>query len=126
MSSKGRKKEKRPLSSDSDSGPDDKGPAPKGSKATKADSNPYKKAETSKPVSKSSRGEEEPSWDLGKNKWVKVREFKGQTYIDIREYYVDKDTMETKPGKKGISLNCQQYQKLKVNKGVNRERINCE
>ena len=97
--------------SDSDSGPDDRGPAPKGAKK---DSNPYKKAETSRPVSKGARGEEEPSWDLGKNKWVKVREFKGQTYIDIREYYVDKDTMETKPGKKGISLNCQQYQKLKV------------
>ena len=68
---------------------------------------------TSKPASKDRRGEEEPSWDLGKNKWVKVREFKGQTYIDIREYYVDKETMDTKPGKKGISLNTQQYQKLK-------------
>ena len=115
MSHRGKKKEKRPLTdSDSDSGPEDRGPAPKGAKK---DSNPYKKAETSRPVSKSSGsrgGEEDPSWDLGKNKWVKVREFKGQTYIDIREYYVDKDTMETKPGKKGISLNCQQYQKLKV------------
>ena len=115
MSHRGKKKEKRPLSSDdSDSGPDDRGPAPKGAKNSKADSNPYKKAETSKPTSSGSRGQEEPSWDLGKNKWVKVREFKGTTYIDIREYYVDKETMETKPGKKGISLNCQQYQKLKV------------
>lgn len=115
MSHRGKKKEKRPLSSDdSDSGPDDRGPAPKGAKSSKADSNPYKKAETSKPKSSGSRGQEEPSWDLGKNKWVKVREFKGQTYIDIREYYVDKETMETRPGKKGISLNCQQYQKLKV------------
>ena len=114
MSHRGKKKEKRPLTSDSDSdsGPEDRGPAAKGAK--KADTNPYKKAETSKPVSKGSRGQEEPSWDLGKNKWVKVREFKGQTYIDIREYYVDKETMDTKPGKKGISLNCQQYQKLKV------------
>ena len=119
MSHRGKKKEKRPLTdSDSDSGPEDRGPAPKGAKASKKDSNPYKKAETSKPVSKSSRGEEEPSWDLGKNKWVKVREFKGQTYIDIREYYVDKDTMETKPGKKGISLNCLQYQKLKVKRAA--------
>ena len=45
---------------------------------------------------------------------VQVREFKGKTYIDIREYYVDKSTMDTKPGKKGISLTCEQYQKLKV------------
>ena len=46
--------------------------------------------------------------------FVQVREFKGKTYIDIREYYVDKNTMDTKPGKKGISLSCEQYQKLKV------------
>jgi len=111
MSRHSKNKEKRPLTSDSDdSGPDDRGPAPKGAKKEK---NPYSKPQTSKPVSKDRRGDEEPSWDLGKNKWVKVREFKGQTYIDIREYYVDKETMETRPGKKGISLNCQQYQKLK-------------
>ena len=42
-----------------------------------------------------------------------VRQFKGKTYIDIREYYVDKSTMETKPGKKGISMNVEQYCKLK-------------
>ena len=44
---------------------------------------------------------------------VQVREFKGRTFIDIREYYVDKATMDTRPGKKGISLSCEQYQKLK-------------
>ena len=33
--------------------------------------------------------------------------------MDIREFYVDKATMDTRPGKKGISLNCEQYQKLK-------------
>ena len=102
------KKQKRPLTSDSDSGPDDRGPAPKGAKKEK---NSYSKPQTSKP---SGGEDDEPSWDLGKNKWVKVRQFKGQTYVDIREYYVDKDTMDTKPGKKGISLNVQQYQKLRV------------
>ena len=35
--------------------------------------------------------------------WFQVRQFKGQTYIDIREYYSDKKTMELMPGKKGIS-----------------------
>jgi hypothetical protein len=44
---------------------------------------------------------------------VQVREFKGQTYIDIREYYTDKKTMEMMPGKKGISLNCAQVNELK-------------
>ena len=43
-----------------------------------------------------------------------MREFKGKTYIDIREYYTDKSTMEMKPGKKGISLNVEQYSKLKT------------
>jgi len=56
---------------------------------------------------------QEPTWDLGKMKMVKVRTFKGMTLIDIREHYVDKSTMDTKPGKKGISLTCAQYQMLK-------------
>ena len=54
-----------------------------------------------------------PMWDLGNMKKVCVRDFKGKTYIDIREYYVDKSTMDTRPGKKGISMNTLQYQKLK-------------
>ena len=36
-----------------------------------------------------------------------VREFKGKTYVDIREYYTDKN-MDMMPGKKGISLNVEQ------------------
>ena len=34
-------------------------------------------------------------------------------YVNIREFYVDKKSMETKPGKKGTSLSVEQYQKLK-------------
>jgi len=90
--------------SDSDSGPDDKGPVKKSKGAA-----PQKSASNnSNPT-----GSSDPSWHLGRDKHVVVREFKGKTYIDIREYYVDKNTMETKPGKKGISLTCEQYQKLK-------------
>ena len=37
-----------------------------------------------------------PMWDLGNMKRVVVRDFKGKTYIDIREYYVDKNTMDTR------------------------------
>nr|AQS22685.1 activated RNA polymerase II transcriptional coactivator p15 [Pseudodiaptomus poplesia] len=97
------KDKKRAPSSDSDSsGPDDRVPVKK-SKPT---------ASAPKP-SASRRGDEEPSWHLGKERYVKVREFKGKTYIDIREYYTDKNTMDLKPGKKGISLSCEQYQKLK-------------
>lgn len=43
-----------------------------------------------------------------------MRSWKGRTFIDIREWYVDKSTMDTKPGKKGISLTPEQYQVLKA------------
>ena len=48
--------------------------------------------------------------------WLKkfqVQQWKGQAYVNIREFYVDKKSMETKPGKKGTSLSVEQYQKLK-------------
>lgn len=96
------KDKKRTVStSDSDSGPDDRAPVKKS------------KGAAAKPSGSGPSDSGEPSWHLGRDKHVKVREFKGKTYIDIREYYVDKNTMDTKPGKKGISLTCEQYQKLK-------------
>jgi len=90
--------------SDSDSGPDDRAPPAKTKKVAKAQGN----GEPNAPGDP-----KEPKWHIGNNKWVTVREFKGKTYVDIREFYVDKNTMDTKPGKKGISLNTEQYQKLK-------------
>lgn len=41
---------------------------------------------------------------------VTVRSFKGQPLIDIREYYDAEGEM--KPGKKGISLNSEQWEQL--------------
>lgn len=52
----------------------------------------------------------EPSWALDKKRFLKVREFKGKVFVDIREYY-DADGV-LKPGKKGISLSAQQWKKL--------------
>lgn len=68
-------------------------------------------AKKSKAASKSSGdGDEEHSWSLGKNRFVKLREFKGKYYVDIREFYnADGDL---KPGKKGISLSLEQWHKL--------------
>ena len=37
----------------------------------------------------------------------------GKTYVNIREFYLDKNMMDMKPDKKGISLNTLQYQQLK-------------
>lgn len=92
-------KKKEESSSDSDSGPDDRNqPASKKSKS-----------DNSKSDSKSKSGTEN-EWSLGKNKMVKINEFRGTKYIDIREYY-EKDG-KTLPGKKGIMLNLQQFEKI--------------
>ncbi|XP_043270982.1 activated RNA polymerase II transcriptional coactivator p15 [Venturia canescens] len=75
-------------------------------KAAKAE-----KAESSKKSKKSSKDEEEDKWDIGNNRFVTVREFKGKMYVDIREMYVDKEG-ELKPGKKGIAMNMMQWRKF--------------
>merc|ERR1711981_805473 len=56
---------------------------------------------------------DEPSWSFGNMKRARVHQFKGKTFVDLREFYVGKSTEETKPGKKGISLNVEEYQMLK-------------
>lgn len=42
--------------------------------------------------------------ELDKKRQVTVRKFNNINLVDIREFYIDKDTKEKKPGKKGISL----------------------
>ena len=54
---------------------------------------------------------DEVAFSLTENRLVKVRVFRGKTYVDIREYYKD-DAGEYKPGKKGISLTEDQWKKL--------------
>merc|ERR1711909_103438 len=56
----------------------------------------------------------EPTWNITKDKLVKIRNFQGETYVDIREYYMDKLSWEVKPGQKGVSLNLEQYSNLKA------------
>jgi hypothetical protein len=72
--------------------------------------NPVKKAKTesssSASAASSSRRTEdkEPTWELERNRFVKVREFKGRVFIDIREFYDAGG--ELKPGKKGTLISC--------------------
>ena len=66
-----KKRPKDDSSSDSDSGPDDRNPPP--SKKDKS------KDKSGQPVEN-----REPTWELGQNKKVKIREFKGKTYIYIK------------------------------------------
>ena len=68
-------------SSESDSGPDDRNPPPSKKDKSKDKSGPLME-------------NGEPAWKLGQNKKVKIREFKGKTYIDIREWYADKKDMD--------------------------------
>lgn len=49
--------------------------------------------------------------DLGKKKRATVRTFKGNTFVDIREFYAGPDGDE-KPGKKGVSLGLEQVRFL--------------
>lgn len=51
-------------------------------------------------------------WDLGNNRQVNVRDFKGKYYVDIREMYYDKEG-DLKPGKKGNIFF--QYKSFSVN-----------
>ncbi|CAG4971943.1 unnamed protein product [Parnassius apollo] len=89
------KNKKKPESSgsDSDDGPDDRNPP------------------AEKKAKMGSRTEDkEPTWVLQGKKLVKVREFKGKVYVDIREFY--EKNGELLPGKKGISLTPEQWRKL--------------
>lgn len=61
---------------------------------------PKKSKPTDKGSSKkTSSNEEEHSWSLDKNRFVKVREFRGKLFVDIREFY--EKNGELLPGKKG-------------------------
>lgn len=50
--------------------------------------------------------------ELDGKKLVTIKKFNGINIVDIREFYVDKKTGEKKPGKKGISLTEDLWQKL--------------
>ncbi|KAF9389114.1 Transcriptional coactivator [Podila verticillata] len=45
-----------------------------------------------------------------KKKRLAVRKWEGRVLVDIREYYKDKSKNDMMPGKKGISLNSDQFQ----------------
>lgn len=69
---------------------------------------------TGEPQAKRSRTFEEGHeavFNLSSLRRVTVRDFRGKTLIDIREYYAN-DAGEMKPGKKGISLTEEQWRKL--------------
>lgn len=55
--------------------------------------------------------DESGKFELSKNRFATVSEFKGKVRVDIREYYMT-DEGERRPGKKGISLSMEEWKKL--------------
>ncbi|XP_018956178.1 activated RNA polymerase II transcriptional coactivator p15-like [Cyprinus carpio] len=110
-------KSKDVLSSTSNSGSDSDTETKAKRKKASAPEKPAKKqksGETSKPSgsAKSDRNNDDNMFQIGKLRYVSVRDFKGKVLIDIREYWMDQ-AGEMKPGKKGISLNPEQWNQLK-------------
>jgi len=56
--------------------------------------------------------DEETKYEIGRMRYAAVSEFKGKKMVSIREYYQN-DAGEERPGKKGISLSVEQWEKLK-------------
>ncbi|KAK2871375.1 hypothetical protein Q8A67_023902 [Cirrhinus molitorella] len=99
--------------SDSDSEVDTKAKRKKQATPEKP-SKKQKSGETSKvsSASKGSSSKNDNMFQIGKMRYVSVRDFKGKVLIDIREYWMDQEG-EMKPGRKGISLNPEQWNQLK-------------
>lgn len=55
--------------------------------------------------------------DLPGTRRVTVSTYRGGLYVDIREWYTDKKSGETRPGKKGISITPEQWEKCVANAG---------
>jgi len=101
--------------SDSDSEVETKAKRKKSSAPEKTANKKQKSGESSKPsgsAKSSGGGGDDNMFQIGKMRYVSVRDFKGKSLIDIREYWMNSDG-EMKPGKKGISLNPEQWSQLK-------------
>ncbi|KAK6466134.1 activated RNA polymerase II mRNAional coactivator p15-like [Huso huso] len=59
------------------------------------------------------QGKEEDMFQIGKLRYVRVSKFRAKVLIDLREFYSDNEG-NTKPGRKGIALNLEQWTQLKT------------
>jgi len=80
---------------------------------SEAENKKKKKKKKEKATEEGVELDEEGRVDLGRDKLMDVREFKGKLLVDIREFYTDRSSGEKKPGKKGICLNPVEWQNLK-------------
>ncbi|ORY89344.1 transcriptional Coactivator p15-domain-containing protein [Leucosporidium creatinivorum] len=124
-----KRKKDVPLSqeyvNDSDDSASDKKPTVKKSKKVKKEPTPEQEdsdSDSEEEEKMSTNDEGDRFLRLSNNRRVTVRQFKGKTLVDIRETY-EKDGKDGLPGKKGISLNAEQFQKLKQSMGLIDEAI---
>ncbi|XP_024888442.1 activated RNA polymerase II transcriptional coactivator p15 [Temnothorax curvispinosus] len=104
-------KSKEYLSDSDDSSSEEEVKSKKKQKREREEDEEKEAKKEKKPAKKPKTDDEDSIWDLGNNRQVNVRNFKGKYYVDIREMYYDKDG-DLKPGKKGICLTMQQWRKL--------------
>ena len=50
-------------------------------------------------------------WQVGEI-ILQLKDFMNKKYLDIRKHYVDADTQEVKPGKQGIMMNKETFEKV--------------
>ncbi|XP_052101148.1 activated RNA polymerase II transcriptional coactivator p15-like [Mytilus californianus] len=94
--------------SDSESDSDNEAPKKKKTKVEKK----VEKKEPPKAAASSGPGKSgERTFQISRNRWVSVSEFRGKVMVGIREFY--EADGELRPGKKGISLPLDQWEKLK-------------
>ncbi|CAL1707512.1 unnamed protein product [Somion occarium] len=114
------KKRSETEDEDEDEDEEEEKPAPKKQKLDKGKVKAVKKSSSNEPKEDETDGsairtdkDGSKYVELGKKRRAAVREFKGVVYLDIREFY--EKGGEELPGKKGISLNLEQWEALKQN-----------
>ncbi|XP_075040756.1 activated RNA polymerase II transcriptional coactivator p15 [Mixophyes fleayi] len=89
-----------------------KQPPPEKEKPTKKQKTGGESSKGSAASKQSGNNSDDNMFQIGKMRYVSVRDFKGKVLIDVREYFMD-NSGDMKPGRKGISLNPEQWNQLK-------------
>ncbi|XP_014231528.1 activated RNA polymerase II transcriptional coactivator p15 [Trichogramma pretiosum] len=112
LQEKEKEKKKKKPKSESESEASEASEASDSEEEAKSKKRP-KKTNNKAPAKKAKTNDDgETSWELGNMKFVTIRTFKGKLLVDIREKYMDKNSGDLKPGKKGISLNVENWKQF--------------
>uniref|UniRef100_A0A1I7TDI6 PC4 domain-containing protein n=1 Tax=Caenorhabditis tropicalis TaxID=1561998 RepID=A0A1I7TDI6_9PELO len=101
------------MSSSSSSSEDELEKKKRQSKANEEQEPDSKKVKTEEVIGRVKDSDGNEMFEIGNLRYATVSNFKGKQYVNIREYYIDKNTQKMMPSKKGISLNKAQWANLK-------------